>query len=758
MKIRHLAFLAAVWSAFLAAPASAQQSTDIIRGRVTGPDTLPIAGARITATSYQGNIAKGAETDRNGRFQIIFVNGEGDYWIEVAKIGFNKRRFEIKKVGDEQVMLADARLASAVVSARRGQHHRRQSRARESQLRRHRRQWRRQTPHVELGRGAARSSGKPGGDGVDGRRHSAHSGHGRRRPTCSPPSDSAAIRTTRPSTDLARASARCRPTHKCASPSASFRPIRRAADSPARRSTCSPIPGSNFSFRGVSGYGHRSRSPVDGPGRRFVGTKVDDAAFRREPARPHPDWTRRSTTRRTSAQRTFADMLTLLNTSPLGLQSAGVASDSAARLIAILRRKGVPVSIDNGADAARDRQSNYQANIDFTPSSSGTGNSLTLGLFGGHVHVQPTGGGVQMLTRTPAQTGEADGWSTSASLLHSNYFWFGVLSQTTLGVASSSSNRRLRTSTIRPGTVRVASLLPDGTTSIKTLVVRRRRAAERRRESGGAAHEPAAVVQQRQQAYDQAHVERLARAQHVRRDRVARHVLVQLARRSRGRACRASYTRTLSSIHFPSDQLTAGVSIGDAWRPTSTVQVQYGVRADAQPLSLRGPTSTPRCATRSAFATTSCRTASTSARASACSGPTAPRRPIAYAPGAARPPLAVIHAVAGIFQNVGVGEPALGRRGADRVADLDANDRLRRPRGAGARIGARIRAIQRSDPDSVRRQQHRRACSRRRRRVCSAFDRAVRAAAVVAHGGRLVQSRCSTIASCSVFRACIPGT
>src|SRR5207302_7787916 len=42
----------------------------------------------------------------------------------------------------------------------------------------------------------------------------------------------------------------------------------------------------------------------------------------------------------------------------------------------------------------------------------------------------------------------------------------------------------------------------------------------------------------------------------------------------------AAYTRTLSSIHLPTDQVTAGVSVGDAWRPTSTVQVQYGVRAD----------------------------------------------------------------------------------------------------------------------------------------------------------------------------------
>ena len=108
MKLHHLALLAALAGAFFAAPASAQQSTDIIRGRVLGPDTLPINGARITATSYQGNITKTAQTDRNGRFQIIFVNGEGDYWIEVAKIGFNKRRFEIRRVGEEQVKIGRA--------------------------------------------------------------------------------------------------------------------------------------------------------------------------------------------------------------------------------------------------------------------------------------------------------------------------------------------------------------------------------------------------------------------------------------------------------------------------------------------------------------------------------------------------------------------------------------------------------------------------------------------------------------------------
>jgi hypothetical protein len=84
VNIRFLTRLAVVLAGLglSAVPASAQQQTDIIRGRVTGPDSLPIEGARITATSFQGSITKTASTGRDGRFQIIFVNGEGDYWIE----------------------------------------------------------------------------------------------------------------------------------------------------------------------------------------------------------------------------------------------------------------------------------------------------------------------------------------------------------------------------------------------------------------------------------------------------------------------------------------------------------------------------------------------------------------------------------------------------------------------------------------------------------------------------------------------------
>jgi hypothetical protein len=636
--------------AFAPTPATAQQQTDIIRGRVTGPppETLPIEGARITATSYQGNITKSATTDRNGRFQIVFVNGEGDYWIEVAKIGFNKRRFEIKKVGDEQVMLADARLASAVatldavnITADNRALVNRNSRgtdvsggdkalASNSAA----------VSPDQAGNLAAMASTQPGIQripGMDGAADmfSAFGLSGDQNNTTFnglgsgvgslPPDAQVRITFSQFPADVAR-----------------------GGFSGAQVSVNS-IPGSNFSFRGLSGYG-------TGPSLSWTDQSADSSGQKsttlrfggnlRGPLQLDRSFYNASY----SAQRTFADMLSLLNTSPLGLQSAGVAADSAERLLGILRNKHVPVSVANGPTLRATDNLNYQLNLDLTPSSSGAGNSLTLGLFGGLVHVQPTGGGVSTLTRTPAQTGEATGWSTSASLMHSNYFGFGVLSQTTLGLSIQRQSQSPYLD-FPTGTVRVASQLPDGTTSIRNLTFGGGAPAS------GVANQAAQLTNQLQWfSNNNKHTIKVTSS--VAREHNTSDVNASLGNFSFNSLADlqagspAAYTRTLSSIHFPSDQLTAGVAIGDAWRPTSTVQVQYGVRADGNRFLRRPELNTalrdslgirndvvpnrvnfsPRVGLQWTYGT----------------APT-----IAYAPGVARPPLAVIHAVAGIYQNVG---------------------------------------------------------------------------------------------------------
>ena len=634
--------------AVLPAVAAAQSTTDIIRGRVTGPDTSAIAGARVTAISYVGQITKTATTDRNGRFQIIFVNGEGDYWIEIGKVGFNRRRFEIKKVGDETVMLADAHLTSAIVSLDAVNI---------------------TADNRALPNRASQSTDVSGGD----------KSLGGKPATLSPEQQGnlAALASTVPGIQLipgmdgqadmfsafglggdqnsttfnglGSGINTLPPDAQVRIQFSQFPADVSSGGFSGAQIRVLTLPGSNYSFRGMSGYGTGPDFQWTDAGADSSGQKSTTLRFGGNLRGPVV-WDKAFYNGSYSAQRNFADMLTLLNATPLGLQSAGVSADSAARLTSILGGKGVPVDIPNRPTIRATDQYSYQTNIDLVPSSSGTGNAFTLGIFGGYQKVEPTGGAVQLLTRTPAQIGQVHQWQTSASLLHSNYFWFGILSQTTLGmqVAHTSQDPFLNFPT---GTVRVASNLPDGTTSIKNLQF-----------GGGQApfegQQGALQLSNTMQWFSDNNKHALKLMSMLTRE----HNTSDLAA-SRGNFIfnslsdlqndlPSAYTRTLTAVHTPTDQLSGALSLGDAWRPTSTVQVQYGVRADANKF-LYNPSFN-----RALMDTFGIRNNVVPNRVYLSprvgmqwTYGTAPT--IAYIPGAARPPLAVIHAVAGVFQNLG---------------------------------------------------------------------------------------------------------
>jgi hypothetical protein len=90
-------------------PLAAQ--TDVIRGRVTNIEGLPLAGVRVTATSIPGNVTRETRTSDKGIYQIAFSGGPGDYIMGFAMIGYVFRQFEIKRLADEEVLVADARLS-----------------------------------------------------------------------------------------------------------------------------------------------------------------------------------------------------------------------------------------------------------------------------------------------------------------------------------------------------------------------------------------------------------------------------------------------------------------------------------------------------------------------------------------------------------------------------------------------------------------------------------------------------------------------
>jgi hypothetical protein len=112
VSLRRFALTLAILLTGAAATASAQES-DIIRGKVTGPDSLPLENVKVTAMSLATNQSITRNTGKDGRFTIIFPNGGGDFIISYAAIGFQPAQKEVKREQDEAILIADQSLGKS---------------------------------------------------------------------------------------------------------------------------------------------------------------------------------------------------------------------------------------------------------------------------------------------------------------------------------------------------------------------------------------------------------------------------------------------------------------------------------------------------------------------------------------------------------------------------------------------------------------------------------------------------------------------
>src|SRR3954462_12868993 len=106
VSFRKLALVFAFFVSGAAATASAQES-DIIRGKVSGPDSLPLENVKVTAMSLSTNQSISRNTGKDGRYTIIFPNGGGDYMVSFAAIGFQPQQREVKREQDEAILIVD---------------------------------------------------------------------------------------------------------------------------------------------------------------------------------------------------------------------------------------------------------------------------------------------------------------------------------------------------------------------------------------------------------------------------------------------------------------------------------------------------------------------------------------------------------------------------------------------------------------------------------------------------------------------------
>ena len=624
-----------------AVPLAAQQ-LDVIRGVITGPDSIPIAGARVTATSLSGNVNRNGRTDTKGRFTITFPGGDGDYFVTVSALGFAPKRFEVKRTADQEVLLADARLTRAVT----------------------------QLDEVRVVGDRPRTTRDDRTPDIGGSERAINNGN----VSAAQAGDLAAMAASLPGVQLVPGAdgdpsgfsvlGLTPDQNNSTLNGQNFGGSNLPRDAGVSSSLAtSPydvsrggFSGAQFQLRTPSGSNFTSRTMslnLDAPplqfadasarslgqefsntslGGLFAGPLVLDKAF----YNLSYQLGRRSN-----------DLRTLLNTDAAGLLTSGIAPDSAARLLAILQRLGVPASTAANPQDRLSDQGSLFGTINLSPPGSRTGQAFTFSGNGSWNRTSPVSGSVSEL---PAHSGERINWNGGLAGRHSAYFSSGILTETNVNL-SASSNYGSPFLEVPSGNVRVNSPLADGTNGLRVVSFGGNPflATSSGNSSSGFLNTLSLFSR------DSKH--RIKLTSELRYDgftidqttnRLGSYSFNSLGDLEAGRP--VSFTRQLEPREISGSQYTAALSLGDAWRKSSNLQIQYGVRLDANRFN-RGPTENP--VVEQLFGTRNSAVPNRvyiSPRVGfSWTYGTAPQ--IAGFDGAVRGPRAVVRGGAGVFQN-----------------------------------------------------------------------------------------------------------
>ncbi|HEY2377476.1 MAG TPA: TonB-dependent receptor [Gemmatimonadaceae bacterium] len=572
MRFRLSLLAATLVGAILGAEPMHAQQADVIRGRVIGPDSVAVEGAKVTATSLSGNVSRSSRTNKDGRFTVTFPNGEGDYIVSFAALGFAVKRFEVKRTADEEILVADAKLTRAAVNLEAMK----VTAPREKVARNdtppdisgtERPVTNAALPPADLGDLAAMAATLPGVQLVPGQNGDPNGfsvlglGADQNNMTLNGMSFGGS--------NLPRDAAVA--TSLVTSPY----DVSRGGFSGGQLSIRTR-PGSNFVTRGMS-------LNVDAPqmqwtdraaqalGQQYsnvslgglaVGPIVPDKAFYNVAYQ----FGRRAN-----------GYQNLLNTDALGLETAGVAADSVARFLGLLNQAQVPVAVGRIPRDRTSDQGSLFGSIDFAPPTSNTGQAFGLTFNGSWNKQTPIGGSA---TSLPASTGDRSSWNGGLQARHNSYFGFGVLEETTVGVSGSHSfgtpyldlpsGRVIVNSDFNDGTNGLQSLSFGGNQSLNTSQTNTSVGLMNQLSwfSASNKHRLKLTTELRRDAYTSNQTTNL----------LGTFSYLSLADLAADQP--ASFTRQLSPRNSGTSQVVGAVSLGDAWRATNDLQIQYGVRLD----------------------------------------------------------------------------------------------------------------------------------------------------------------------------------
>ncbi len=574
MKIRRLLLAASIALIPLVPHTQAQaQQADVIRGRVTGPDSAAVENVNVTVTSVSGNVSRTAKTDRNGRFTVTFPSGDGDYMVSFAVLGYAAKRFEVKRAADEEILVADTRLSrvgaildDVKVTAERARIQRNEPAApdiggTETPLTNS------AVPANLMGDLAAMAASLPGVQGVAGQDGAADGysvlGLGADQNN-----------TTLNGMQFGGSSL---PRDASVSSSVITSPydVSRGGFSGAQMSLRTRS-GSNFKTRGMSLNVDAPQLQWSDRAAQSLGQEYSNVSLGGTVSGPIK-FDKAFYNVAYQLGRRANDLQTLLNTDSRGFAAVGVASDSVTRLLSILSNAGVPFSVGTPPSSRLSDQGSVFGSLDFAPPSASNGQALNLSFNGSWSKQDPTSG---FATELPSHSGERTNWRGGVQARQNMYFKSSILSETTLGFSASraEANPYLRMPT---GIVRVNSDLGDGTSGVQSLLF----GGNQFLNSTQTTNSVLLLNQLSWFSINNKH--RLKMTTELRRDGAAQETasnqLGTFAFNSLAdlQAKKAeSYSRNLGSRQNDVAQGVGAISIGDSWRRTDNLQLQYGIRVD----------------------------------------------------------------------------------------------------------------------------------------------------------------------------------
>ncbi len=542
-----------------------------------GNDSLPLEGVAVVVTSISGNVNRTARTDRAGRFTVTFPGGDGDYMISMNILGYASKRFEIKRAADEEILVADAKLTKVgavldqvKVTAARDKVSRNDPSppdiagteriVQNTAL-----------PPDQIGDLAAMAATLPGVQLVPGQDGGANGfsvlglGADQNNTTLNGlnfggaglPRDASVLSALNTSPyDVSRGGFSGGQFSLRTRPGSNFigRGLSTVVDAPALQWTdrAARALGQEFSNLSLGGS-------VSGP-------LVIDKAFYN-----------------VSYQlgRRSSDLLTLLNTNPTGLQTSGIASDSVQRLVSLLQNGRVPTSFGGLPGSRLSDQGSLFGAIDFTPPTSNSGQALNLTFNGSWNKQDPA---TSLTTSLPTAAGDRTSLNGGVQGRHSGYFTLrgiGVLTETSVGL-SGSKNDGTPYVNLPGGRVRVNSTFADGTSGVQSLSFGGNQflGTSQSSTSLNALNTLSwfsANNKHRLKFSAEARLDGNSQDQTI--NRLGTFNYNSLADLQAGLP--SSFTRTLIPRSRQSNIAIGAFSLGDSWRKSSNLQLQYGVRLDA---------------------------------------------------------------------------------------------------------------------------------------------------------------------------------